>query len=65
MTTDISLGDLLTNSPQFAILAIVIWAVNQLGPILLKLAIQLEKINKIIERQEKNNADNQRNKKVG
>ena len=57
--------DLLSYSPQYVILAIVIWAVNKLGPILLKLAIQLEKINKFIERQEKKNADNQRNKETG
>ncbi len=61
MTPDISLGDLLTNSPQFAILAIVIWAVVKLGPILLKLAVQIEKMNnltkKMIEWEEKKDAD--------
>ena len=57
--------DLLSYSPQYVILAIVIWAVNKLGPILLKLAVQLEKINKIIERLEKKNADTQCTKKVG
>lgn len=53
MTPDINLGDLLTNSPQYAILAIVIWAITKLGPILLKLAVQIEKMNDIIERLEK------------
>lgn len=52
VTADITLGDLLSNSPQYAILAIVIWAVVRLGPILLKLAVQIEKMNDIIERLE-------------
>ena len=62
--TDITLGDILANSPQYAILAIVIWAINKLGPILLKHAIQLEKINDFSERQEKKNADTQCNSKT-
>ena len=49
MATDITLGDLLTNSPQYAILAIVIWAVVKLGPILLKLAVQIEKMNDLVK----------------
>lgn len=52
MTPDITLGDLIANSPQYANLAIVIWAIIKLGPILLKLAVQIEKMNDIIERLE-------------
>ena len=64
MTPDITLGDLLTTSPQYVILVIVIWTIWKLGPILLKLAVQIEKMNDIIERQEEKNADKRRNGQV-
>lgn len=50
MTPDLNLGELLTTSPQYAILAIVIWAIYRIGPILLKLAVQIEKMNDLAEK---------------
>jgi len=43
--SEITLGEILTSSPQYGALIIVIWGVAKLNPVLIKLAAQIERMN--------------------